>query len=139
MDIFRIYKDLACLLLLCTLGGLQIACSEGVGDPCTPEYVPPEGFHNTEIYIETSSVQCQTRVCGVFRYSGDPNVEFETDPTSLERKVFCTCRCRAPNKNFTTCECPDGFVCSEDVLKNAGDALRGGYCIRPGNMDVTNK
>lgn len=54
-------------------GTLGAGCAaSGVGDPCTPEAVPRCGFAATEVYIETSAVQCRTRVCVVYRLDGHP-------------------------------------------------------------------
>ena len=116
----------------CCLLGLVLAvsagCATGVGDPCTPEVIPDDGFKNSEAYIETSSVQCQTRVCGVFKYQGDPRHD---DPRQVEKKIYCTCRCEAPDPRFGTCDCPDGFECQE-VLDLGGPGIRGSYCVRSG-------
>ena len=43
-----------------------------VGAPCLPEQVPETGFDDREAYIESSSVQCETRVCIVYHLKGDP-------------------------------------------------------------------
>lgn len=60
-------------LLALGLGLLGVGCAaSGVGDPCTPEAVPRCGFAATEVYVETSSVQCRTRVCVVYRLDGHP-------------------------------------------------------------------
>lgn len=48
----------------------------GVGDPCTPETVPDQGFLYNDVYVETSSLQCRTRVCMAFH-----------------SQTFCTRRC----------------------------------------------
>ena len=49
------------------------ACADtGVGDACVPEQVPAGGFLASETYLETSSVQCATRVCLVRELDGDP-------------------------------------------------------------------
>jgi hypothetical protein len=128
------------LLLLIAAGALTAAlggCSEGVGDPCMPE-VENQVFSANDVYIEASSVQCETRVCGVFKFTGNPKQLLAQDPNSqsyIDEHVFCTCRCRAPSGSFSTCSCPDGFECSEDILKAAGEGLRGGYCVRTGIMD----
>ena len=76
------------------------ACSEsGVGDACVPEQVPGGGFLPTETYLETSSVQCATRVCLVRELEGDPNnLQEENCPLGEEtcvpasevaEKVYC--------------------------------------------------
>jgi len=113
----------------------------GVGDPCDPESIPPGGFVASEAYLETSSVQCRTRVCIVYQLPGFPNRENECDPAVVggpcatqaetEERVYCTCRCNAPSGDATTCECPDGFSCV-DVLDSefAGEGIRGSYCVK---------
>jgi hypothetical protein len=118
--------------------------SSGVGDPCVPEAVPEGGFRPDETYLETSSVQCATRICLVRGLDGDPNKVFgetavcdqeEPDPScvtaaEVERDVYCSCRCAAPaGSGVPTCGCPSGFLC-EEVLETGGDGLRGSYCVR---------
>jgi hypothetical protein len=58
------------------LGALGLVCgceSGGIGDPCTPE---PEhsptfaGFGETEVYVESRSFQCETRLCLVNHFRG---------------------------------------------------------------------
>ena len=120
--------------------------SSAVGDPCVPEAVPEGGFLASETYLETSSVQCATRVCLVRGLEGDPNnLQPECtkdDPAGapadstcvseaeVERSVYCSCRCGAPAESgLPTCDCPGGFIC-EEVLETGGDGLRGSYCVR---------
>ena len=116
-------------------------CAESnVGDPCVPEQVPAGGFLASETYLETSSVQCATRVCLVRELPGDPNnLQEEQCPlgpegcvfaSEVEGSVYCSCRCAAPaDSNLPTCGCPDGFIC-EEVLETGGDGVRGSYCVR---------
>ena len=128
------------------------ACAdEGVGDPCIPETIPCDkqgencGFQQSESYIESSSVQCETRVCVVFKLAGDPREgcvpraanEATGDPgkqcvmgKTVEDRVYCTCRCKSPG-GFEECECADGFTCV-DLLEQGGPGVRGGYCIKNG-------
>lgn len=120
---------------------LGAACSEsGVGDACVPEQVPAGGFLQSETYLETSSVQCATRVCLVRGLDGDPNnlieddcplgVDTCTDEAAVEETVYCSCRCAAPaGSGVPTCGCPGGFKC-EEVLETGGDGIRGSYCVR---------
>ena len=122
---------------------LAAACSEiGVGDPCVPRQVPNGGFLASETYLETSSVQCATRVCLVRGLQGDPNNLQEDEPpcplgeatcvpaSQVDENVYCSCRCSAPEgSGFSTCGCPSGFTC-EEVLETGGDGLRGSYCVR---------
>jgi hypothetical protein len=125
----------------------MVACqSSGVGDPCTPEQIPEGGFRPGESYLETSSVQCRTRVCMVQDFEGDPSKVFygpgdsrntcEVDEegcnyaAEVEDSVFCTCRCGAPaGSNTPTCECPSGFECAE-ILQGGGIGIQGSYCVR---------
>jgi len=49
--------------------------------------------------------------------------------------VYCSCRCRGPDKNARYCDCPSGFTC-EDLIDDLGlgsAQLAGGYCIRDGS------
>jgi hypothetical protein len=131
VDLSHFFRILSYFAVAGILGVAFGGCSSGVGDPCTPESAPATGFTCKDFYVEASSVQCETRLCGVFQFAGtldDQNIK----QSDKDDRIFCTCRCRAPNKNYATCSCPDGYVCSEDILQNAGDGLRGGYCMKKG-------
>ena len=129
----------------------------GVGDPCSPEAVPEGGFVATESYLETSSVQCRTRVCAVYQLNGvpnfigpdingdgapdqtcDPTTEACADVAETEQRVYCTCRCDAPSDvgQASLCDCPDGFSCLE-VSTQGGPGVRGSYCIRSSTISET--
>ena len=139
---FRKWLELMGFVALALMAG---ACSEtGVGDACVPERVYEDGFSASETYLETSSVQCATRVCLVRELDGDPNKVVgendvcDQDPPDPEcvlasevaEKVYCSCRCGAPaGSELPTCACPGGFKC-EEVLETGGDGLRGSYCVR---------
>lgn len=142
--------------LFALVGGLLAAgCpARGVGDPCVPEAIPAGGFNPREVYVETSSVQCRTRTCMVFRLRGNPECVMERGTCSVERcgsmeacvrtysgdanpfsypnsleRVFCTCRCRAPGgANQPLCQCGEGYHCV-DVLTAGGVGIAGGYCV----------
>jgi len=124
--------------------------AEGVGDPCRPERVPDNGFARSEAYIETSSVQCRTRICMVYKLQGNPNqicCESNNEPAGCVRqqdvpnclsaldvrdRVYCTCRCDGPSDATAGfCECPDGFACTS-VLESeqSGAGIRGSYCVK---------
>lgn len=138
------------------LGLLVTACAdEGVGDPCIPETVPCTvdpttkekqcGFNNTESFIESSSVQCRSRLCIVHKLDNGTEGVTPADPAKdcgnssraegcvtsdeLDKSVFCTCRCGGPGKKEDFCECPSGFTCKE-ILSLGGDGIRGDYCVR---------
>jgi hypothetical protein len=147
--------DAKSLLILgsALLTALLAACSTpAVGAPCLPEQVPATGFDDREAYIESSSVQCQTRVCMVYKLRGDPRTDCNPTPTTaacdpmkdpkcipavqcatkdqVADRVYCTCRCKAPaNTAFANCTCPDGFSCV-DVLDQGDPGVRGSYCVK---------
>jgi len=134
-------------LVIVTLFGtalLALGCTGSpVGDPCVPESIPPGGFDPQEVYLETSSVQCRTRVCMVYQLSGNPDVicdEFGMPAgciprTTLSNQVFCSCRCSSDggDTNIPLCDCGDGFRCLEEgergFVTAGGEGVRGGYCV----------
>jgi hypothetical protein len=155
--------DVKRLLLLASalFVALLAACSTpAVGAPCLPEQVPQTGFDDREAYIETSSVQCQTRVCMVYRLRGDPRQgcvpsaapaatgtggsgaanagggKVCADPKEVLDRIYCTCRCNAGGTGFAECQCPDGYTCV-DVLDQGGPGVRGGYCVKNGTFTGT--
>jgi hypothetical protein len=133
-------------LALALMFSWLVGCATpAVGDPCLPEQVPETGFDDREAYVESSSVQCETRVCIVYHLRGDPRegctpVECAmgdmncvpkacANQDDIENRVYCTCRCNSGNTGFAECECPDGFSCV-DVLEQGGPGVRGGYCVK---------
>lgn len=124
------------------LGLFSVGCvNTGVGEPCVPEAIPGDGFTPSEVYVETSAVQCRTRVCIVYHLDGDPeNLSSEMCPAGTAdcvddqipvdpgiriqdnsiNRVFCSCRCRAgeDNPNLPLCACGDGYHCADE-----------GYCV----------
>ena len=134
-----------------------IGCTDdGVGDPCIPEAIPCDqngencGYKASESYLETSSVQCRSRLCIVHRLDNGTGGMLPSDPrelcssqddaepgcletAALERSVYCTCRCGVPSgvstSNQTLCSCPDGYRCAE-ILTQGGPGVIGSYCVR---------
>jgi hypothetical protein len=112
------------------------ACgAPAVGDPCLPEQVPDDGFEISEAYIESSSVQCQTRVCMVWKLQGAPPGSAPcvkdnkcATQADVDKKVYCTCRCDAGNSRFAECTCPSGYTCTP-VLEQGSEGVRGSYCV----------
>jgi hypothetical protein len=122
-----------------------------VGAPCLPEQVPAGGFDQSEAYIESSSVQCETRVCMVYHLegapkgtspchdkpvptcmAGDKNCVMQTPCATDEevaKFVYCTCRCESGNSKFASCTCPSGYDCTP-VLEQGSVGVRGSYCVR---------
>jgi len=122
-----------------------------------PEQVPGDGFDPSEAYIETSSVQCETRVCMVYQLAGAPpgtagckpqgecRVCTGNDPKcvaipccapqeDIEKRVYCTCRCDVDVGKFAECSCPSGFTCAQ-VLEQGNAGVRGKYCVRDGTVN----
>ncbi len=138
MENSRMQRAVRGWLTFALVGACLVGCeAPGVGDPCEPEQVPTTGFVATEAYLETSSVQCRTRVCMVYKLEGDPRdscqaggMQVCSSDEEVAQRVYCTCRCRAPSSSTApTCECPDGFSCV-DLLELGGDGIRGGYCVK---------
>jgi hypothetical protein len=136
-------------------GLVAVGCApSGQGDPCTPEAIPAGGFSSMEVYVETSSVQCRTRVCMVYRLTGSPQCPAGssqctppsgmclggTPPTSLclvaetpgtistddhsPDRVFCTCRCSAGG-NASLPLCH----CTDGYRCVPDSDPGGGYCV----------
>ena len=117
----------------------------GVGDPCTPENIPADGFKDTEAYLETSSVQCRTRICIVYKLEGDPSCTKEgcapTDTAcqmrcaskaQIDDSVYCTCRCDGPAGSAQFCKCAAGYECQPVITSDtAGAGIEGSYCVKP--------
>jgi hypothetical protein len=118
---------------------LMVGCATPpVGAPCLPEQIPESGFSAKEAYIESSSVQCETRVCLVYQLAGDPRDTCvpSTEPericaekSEVAERVYCTCRCDSKGSGFGECECPSGFSCVE-VLSQGDRGVRGSYCVK---------
>lgn len=143
------------------LGG-TLGCEEGgVGDPCIPEdefNAGFPGFSKDEVFIESRSFQCRTRVCLVANFQGRVSCKYGqsaeggvcrtpdlTNPVTpavpaqlIERRpedaVYCTCRCAGAQADAPYCECPDGFQCQEMLADvGLGDSqIAGSYCVRNG-------
>lgn len=118
-------------ILLVALGALAIGCgTQGVGDPCNPAPPPPTAgedagyFLGSEVYIETRSLQCRTRVCMVYKW------DQRSSMNDRSKRVFCTCRCGGdPDQAASFCACPEKFTCVTVFV--AGDpGIRGAYCVR---------
>lgn len=150
MNLAQMGQRLALLLVAVVWMALfAVGCaSPAIGAPCLPEQVPENGFDDREAYVESSSVQCETRVCVVYRLRGDPREgciarepnAMTGDPgkvcvmgKDVEDRVYCSCRCRSPG-GFEECECADGFTCV-DLLEQGGPGVRGGYCIKNGTYN----
>lgn len=125
------------LLLLLAAG----CAGSPIGDPCTPESIPPGGFDPREIYLETSSVQCRTRVCMVYRLDGNPECICPLAPgslcttcieqTTVNNQVYCSCRCsiQGGQANTPLCNCGEGFDCVDNIVTTGGAGVQGGYCV----------
>ncbi len=127
----------------------------GIGDPCIPESIPMGGFVGSEAYLETSSVQCRTRVCMVYQLDGIPfggtdgtttcrsDADLIANPDCASReetdaRVYCTCRCDAPPESSASlCDCTEGFACVEVINQpGAGLGIQGSYCVKDGTFNA---
>lgn len=149
----RLTSGLKALMPLALVAVAAGCNSTPIGDPCVPESIPPGGFDSREIYLETSSVQCRTRVCMVYQLDGDPENICEgggpagcIEQDTVNNQVFCSCRCSVTDgsqANTPLCDCGDGFECIDDIVTTGGAGVRGGYCVpciregNPDNLDVT--
>jgi len=122
----------------------------GVGDKCLPEQVPDMGFDDRETYLETSSAQCETQVCIVYRLRGDPRPDCVprscpsmgtcipshcSSAADVSDRIYCSCRCDNGGADASTpCTCPSGFSCV-DVLDQGAPGIRGGYCVKTSTVN----
>jgi len=150
------------VLVSATLVGVCLAIAGGCapagqGDPCTPEAIPANGFVANEVYIETSSVQCRTRVCMVYHLTGNPECVTGDPRCSSTTSNACvymagtttTNLCvgtddpamvqidaNSPDRVFCTCRCSAGGNSSLPLCQ-CTDGFRcvpdtdpgGGYCV----------
>jgi hypothetical protein len=76
------------------------ACEPGgVGDPCTPEaeYNPDfGGFDLREVYVESASFQCETRLCLINHFQGRVSCPYGQTPQGLSLPGDHPERCRLP-------------------------------------------
>lgn len=100
------YSIQAVLLASLAIPVLSACEVRGIGDPCTPEAIPAGGFDAREVYVETSSVQCRTRTCMVFRLRGNPECVRSADPA----RNTCTTgpECSVTTMEGTQSTCVDG-------------------------------
>jgi len=128
----------------------------GQGDPCTPEAIPGNGFVANEVYVETSSVQCRTRVCMVYHLQGNPectsgvtdNCSQPAGPTNpcvsgstnlcvqVDDPAQVQIDSNSPDRVFCTCRCSAGgnsalplCQCTEGFRCVPDSDPGGGYCV----------
>lgn len=142
--IVRSTSSKLCLLIAALFGVAASACEAGgVGDPCIPEDEYSQdfpGYSVTEVNVESSSFQCETRVCLAAYFNGRvscpygqsggvtpgsdtgckvpgtsdpviPDVQAQLKERQRDDAVYCSCRCDGPDKGARYCECPSGFAC----------------------------
>jgi hypothetical protein len=71
----------------------------GLGDPCLPEseYYPlMNGFALGEVYVETRSFQCESRVCLVNHFQGRVSCPYGQTQADLTKPGNAPERCRVP-------------------------------------------
>ena len=121
------------------------ASSSEVGAACMPESMPEGGYADQEAVLETASSQCESNACLVYQLRGDPSPDCAPDPstnlvcttaTEVERRMYCSCRCDAPDGDpGPFCTCPDEFSCVP-ILDQGPPGLRGSYCVRDGTFST---
>lgn len=90
-------------LWLCLAAFGSLGCeAPGVGDPCEPEQIPEDGFKNTEVYLETRSLQCRTRVCLVNKLTGDPSVRVSCNEAGAD--TTCVVPCPSGDETCSGCK-----------------------------------
>ena len=109
------------VLFLALAAGVCLLCNctpTGVGDPCEPEVQPEDGFQPGETVLETSSLQCRTRVCMFYNSTS-----------------FCTQRCEGDedcNADWYEEGPGDGDMpeayCEAEVTVGS-PAMLGHYCV----------
>lgn len=76
----------------------------GIGDPCIPEDEYRPNFSNfaaTEVYIESRSFQCETRVCLVNHFQGRVSCPYGQSSEMLSLPPDAPERCRIPGTDGT--------------------------------------
>lgn len=129
----------------------MMGCNDNdVGSPCAPSR--PQGqrcdvssgdggtagcFLGSEVYIETQSLQCRSRICLVYKFSETAAVR----ATEAANRVYCTCRCGVPASLSATtdpsvlCACPEGFTCVTNLAgEQYSEGVRGSYCVRSSTL-----
>ena len=123
-------RSLVALLLAAALAACE---TSNVGAPCLPgrpdaaanepQCAPGAGcFSGSEVYIETTSLQCRTRVCLAYHW------DERSAPQERSMRVGCTCRCAGDVDPGTLCDCPEGYACTT-VFETGNPGLRGSYCV----------
>jgi len=103
------------------------------GSACMPQNVIFGGFNASEVYLETTRPDCEGGTCAVYHLAGDPRSSCSgpdcADPAEAAARMFCSCRCAAPDGvPGPLCSCPSGMTCEELLSLGAAD-LRGSYCV----------
>lgn len=138
-------------LLMGLAAAALVGCNDNdVGSPCAPSR--PLGqrcdvnagdggtggcFLGSEVYIETQSLQCRSRICLVYKYSETAAVR----ATEAANRVYCTCRCGVPESlrgntdPSVLCACPTGFTCVTNLAgEQYSEGVRGSYCVRSSTL-----
>jgi len=155
------------LLATALLGLFPLACQPGgVGDPCTPEdeyNVTFSGYNAKEVFVESKSFQCETRLCLVNHFQGRVSCKYGQDDAAsgrchvpgdaskpikvqveaqlvertADKAVYCSCRCDGEDKGARYCKCPSGYACTplvDDYHLGGAEQLPGSYCVRDGTV-----
>lgn len=146
------------LYLLMGLAAMAVmGCSDDdVGAPCAPsrpggqrcDVAAGDGgtagcFQGSEVYIETQSLQCRSRICLVYRFSEATSSSTAAGNRDALARVYCTCRCGVPDSLRATtdpnvlCRCPTGFTCVTNLAgEQYSEGVRGSYCVRSNTLGM---
>ncbi len=88
-----------CGLLMIGVVSLPACEAGGVGDPCVPEseYASDfNGFDPREVYVESRSFQCETRLCLINHFQGRVSCPYGQQEEDLGLPGDAPSRCRIP-------------------------------------------
>ena len=135
-------RSFQCETRVCIVNHFQgrVSCPYGQEDP-TGGSLAPDDRARCRI-PGTNGLTCTDASGNLADCNGSNNADEITvpvDPQLIYRNaqdtVYCSCRCKGPDKNARYCECPSGFVC-EELVREIGvpgrEQLVGSYCIKPG-------
>lgn len=140
----RVHVSIACALDT-YLPGLTVRgwrageAPAAVGRSCTLPEVPTGGLTTMETLVAVDPDACGGLPCVASGLEGDPRVicgraedgEDCTPAHEVAAHIACSCRCSRleGDPSVPLCACPDGTVCSDELLRVPGTGVGGGWCV----------